>query len=141
MTEFNGQQETAITALASGARVFEAAQVAGVTRETVSRWRSQPAFDQEVRRRRDALWAAHEDRLLRMVGECLDGLYALTHGPDYHGPEHYDPRVRLDAIRLVLLIAGLIPANNPQVQINNLLAQQASIEGARQPDGQATSSS
>lgn len=133
MTEFNGQQETALVALAAGAHVVEAAQAAGVRRETVSRWKSQPDFAEELRRRRDALWAAHEDRLIRMVGECLDGLYVLTNGPDYTGREFYDPRVRLDAIRLVLLIAGLAPSCSPQVQINNVLAQQASMSTTAAP--------
>lgn len=128
MTEFTGPQETALMALVSGAHVVEAAQAAGVRRETVSRWKSQPDFAEELRRRRDALWRQYEDRLIKMVGECLDGLYVLTHGPDYYGRDEngrsfYDPRVRLDAIKLVLLISGLTPSQ-PALQINNVLAAQ-----------------
>lgn len=133
MTEFTGPQETALMALASGAHVTEAAQVAGVARETVSRWKSQPDFADELRRRRDALWAAHEDRLIKMVAEALDGLYVLTHGPDYYGSDKdgrsfYDARVRLDAIKLVLLISGLVPSQ-PALQITNLLAAQQVVAG------------
>jgi hypothetical protein len=123
MSDFSVAQETALLALASGAHVIEAAEAAGVVRETVSRWKSQPAFAEELRRRRDRLWAEHEDRLIKMVAECLDGLYVLTHGPEYVGAEHYDPRVRLDAIKLVLLISGLTPSQ-PALTINNLLAAQ-----------------
>lgn len=137
MSDFSAQQETALVALTCGAHVTEAAQAAGVARETVSRWKSQPDFAEELRRRRDRLWAAHEDRLVKMVGEALDGLYVLTHGPDYHGREHYDPRVRLDAIKLVLLIAGFVPTQ-PALQINNVLAAQQINGGPT--NGERTSS-
>lgn len=115
-------------ALVAGAHVTDAAQAAGVRRETVSRWKSQPDFAEELRRRRDALWRQYEDRLIKMVGEALDGLYVLTHGPDYYGRDEngrsfYDPRVRFDAIKLVLLISGLAPQSSG-IQITNLLATQ-----------------
>lgn len=138
MTEFSGRQETALVALAGGAHVMEAAQLAGVRRETVSRWKSEPDFAEELRRRRDRLWAEHEDRLIKMVGECLDGLYTLCHGHEYYGRDEdgrsfYDPRVRLDAIRLVLSISGLLP-QSPGLQINNLLAAQQVNTGGSTDD-------
>jgi hypothetical protein len=117
---FSGPQEVALRALAGGAHVMEAAQEADVRRETVSRWLAQEEFRVELLRRREELWAQYRDRLTAMVPVALDALYVLCHGPDYYGPEHFDPRVRLDAVALVLRISGLLPQRGPAlaVQVN-----------------------
>ena len=69
-TSLSEKQELALTALLLGARVDEAAEEAGVARETVSRWRNHdPAFMAELRRRQAELWGEARDQL-RGLAAC-----------------------------------------------------------------------
>ena len=122
---FSGPQDVALRSLAGGAHVMEAAQEAGVARETVSRWLAREEFRAELLRRRDDLWAQYRDRLTAMVPVALDALSVLIHGPEYYGHEFYDPRVRLEAIQTVLRISGLLPQRaGPGLAVQVNVAQQ-----------------
>lgn len=64
-----GQQETVIAALIDGKTQKEAAELAGVTPETVSRWKaSDPLFLATLNLRRQELWDAHAQRLTALCG-------------------------------------------------------------------------
>lgn len=123
---WTGPQETALRSLAGGAHVMEAAVEAGVRRETVSRWLAQEDFRAELLRRREEIWASYRDQLTQLTGLALDGLQRLIRGVEYNG-EHYDPRIQLDAIALVLRVSGLLPQRagpGLAVQINNTVGGQ-----------------
>ena len=121
---FTGPQETALRVLAGGAHIFEAAHEAQVRRETVSRWMADEAFRAELARRREELWAQYRDQLTQMAPIALYGLEMLIRGPDYVGREFFDPRVQLDAIRLVLSISGLLPRAGPALAVQVNVVQQ-----------------
>lgn len=128
MTEqvlWSGPQETALVSLAGGARIFEAAASAGVSRETVSRWLNHdPDFADELKRRREELWARHMDRLFEMMPTALEGMFCLMGGAEYHGgAEFYDPKVRLGAISLYFRIVGLLPLQGPGLALQVNVAQ------------------
>lgn len=128
---WSGPQETALRCLAGGAHVMEAAAEAGVRRETVSRWLAQEDFRAELLRRREEIWARYRDQITRLTGIALDSLEVMIHGPEYYGKEFFDPRVRLDAIALVLRISGLLPQRagpGLAVQINNTIGGQPTRE-------------
>lgn len=74
------QQLVALELFAIGKRDSEAAQAAGVTRETVNRWRNHEApFQAELNKRRVELWATVQDRLRGLATGALDVLEtALT---------------------------------------------------------------
>lgn len=68
-------QELAIARLLSGGTDSEAAEVAGVTRQTVNAWKnSDAAFQAELFARRQAVWQAQEDRLRWLLSVALDVL-------------------------------------------------------------------
>lgn len=68
-------QELAIARLLSGGTDSEAAEVAGVTRQTVNAWKNEnAAFQAELFARRQAVWQAQEDRLRWLLSVALDVL-------------------------------------------------------------------
>lgn len=68
-------QELAIARLLSGGTDTEAAEVAGVTRQTVNAWKNEnAAFQAELFARRQAVWQAQEDRLRWLLSVALDVL-------------------------------------------------------------------
>ena len=68
-------QELALVRLLSGGTDSEAAEVAGVTRQTVNAWKnSDAAFQAELFARRQAVWQAQEDRLRWLLSVALDVL-------------------------------------------------------------------
>ena len=76
-TDENGHltdsKELALAELLTGASDEQAAQAAGVTRQTVNTWRNHDAvFAAELNRRRADLWAGHKDRIRAMIGLALD---------------------------------------------------------------------
>lgn len=74
-TGLTPEQELAIARLLEGATDAEAAEAAGVTRQTVNTWRNRnPVFMAELNARRRALWDAHQDRLRGLIGRALDVL-------------------------------------------------------------------
>jgi hypothetical protein len=91
-------QHVAIGALMTGDTVTAAAQVAGVNRETVSRWLNHdPAFRVELGRQRAALHAAVDDRLRNLTGQALDTLERLL--------QNSPPETKLKAALSVLHLA------------------------------------
>ena len=68
-------QELAIARLLSGGTDSEAAEVAGVTRQTVNAWKNEnAAFQAELFARRQSVWQAQEDRLRWLLSVALDVL-------------------------------------------------------------------
>ena len=68
-------QELAIARLLSGGTDSEAAEAAGVTRQTVNAWKNScAAFQAELFARRQSVWQAHEDRLRWLLSVALDVL-------------------------------------------------------------------
>lgn len=65
-------QELAIASLMSGATDQEAAKAAGVSRETVNRWRNHdPFFQAELNRRQQEIWESHKRRLQSFIRDAL----------------------------------------------------------------------
>jgi hypothetical protein len=75
-------QRNAIDQLIGGATDAQAAEAAGVSRQTVNGWRNyDPAFRAELNRCRDDLWRASADRLRALVPKALSTLEGeLEHG-------------------------------------------------------------
>lgn len=68
-------QELAISRLVSGGTDSEAAEAAGVTRQTVNAWKNScAAFQAELFARRQSVWQAQEDRLRWLLSVALDVL-------------------------------------------------------------------
>jgi len=65
-------QELAIASLMSGATDQEAAKAAGVSRETVNRWRNHdPFFQAELNRRQREIWESNKMRLQSFIRDAL----------------------------------------------------------------------
>jgi len=68
-----GQQEQVIAALCEGQTQAAAAVAAGVTAETVSRWKASDAlFLATLNTRKQELWDAHAQRLTALRSKALD---------------------------------------------------------------------
>ena len=73
--ELSTGQLNAIDRLVAGGTDSEAAEAAGVTRQTVNGWRNHhPYFRAELNRRRSELWGAAQDRLRDLLPRALDVL-------------------------------------------------------------------
>jgi len=69
------EQGMAMAELLTGSTDQEAAEQAGVTRQTVNGWANHdPLFVAEMNARREALWGAHVDKLRALVGQAVDVL-------------------------------------------------------------------
>lgn len=96
----NPKQDLALTALLRGATDQEAAEAAGVTRQTVCGWRNQDAaFAAELNSRRKALWENASERMRSLVSRALE---VLCEDLDAE-----DPRLRQAAAVHVLRSVGL----------------------------------
>ncbi len=62
----------AVDLLAVGKRAAEVADELAVNRTTVWRWRDEPAFQQELARRREELWTWSIDRMRGLLPRALD---------------------------------------------------------------------
>ena len=93
------QQEQVIDLISAGRSQRDAAEAAGVTEVTVSRWRQSPTFRQALEERREELTAAHRMGLAMLVGKAIETLAALMDDASGH--------VRLRAALVVLRAAGL----------------------------------
>lgn len=102
-------QELALASLLSGSSDAEAAQAAGVTRQTVNGWRNECApFMAELQARRLSLWEAQQDRLRKLLGGAVDVLESeLTQ----EGDTLEARRARLAAAVHVLRASGLYGAS------------------------------
>jgi hypothetical protein len=66
------EQELAITELLAGKTDKQAAEAAGVSRETVNRWRNHdPFFQAELNRRQQEIWESHKMRLQSFIRDAL----------------------------------------------------------------------
>lgn len=100
------QQETAIVALIAGNRQQEAAQAAGVTPETVSRWlANDPRFVALLNARRRELWEVQRDKLRGLVDEAIRTVEDCM--------SHAQPAIRLRAAMLVLQAANVLDGASP----------------------------
>lgn len=98
------EQELAIASLIQGATDAEAAEAAGVTRQTVNAWRNHnPAFVAELNGRRQEVWTGNADRIRQLIGKALDVLAADL--------DANNVRLRQAAAVHVLRAAGLYGAS------------------------------
>jgi hypothetical protein len=68
----SGTQQLVISALLSGKTDREAAMVAGVSRETVNRWRNHdPFFQAELNQRQQEIWESYKIGLQALIGDAL----------------------------------------------------------------------
>ena len=102
--ELSGKQAEAAAVLGSGGTNSEAAEVAGVTVRTITRWRGDPAFAAEVRQ----LTATGLDTATRVLaaGAAAAARYLVEVA---EGKARADPN-RVNAARLVLTIGPEIAA-------------------------------
>lgn len=126
--ETDGKHAIAAAALAGGATLSEAAQVAGVTDRTLRRWRTDDAFRAEVR----ALTAQGLDGAFRTLAGAATGA-ARYLGAVADGSEPCDAG-RVNAARLVLTLA---PQLRDSVELEERLARVEALAGIGQPSGDA----
>lgn len=109
------EQQNAIDVLVQGATDQEAADVAGVHRVTVTKWRNyDPFFQAELNRRRQAVWGAAVDRLRSLLPRALDTLEEELQSGQHRW------RVALDVLRL----SGLDRGGNKKDTIGSYLVGQ-----------------
>ena len=100
----NNRKEKAVLALLAGASVTEAAEQAGVRRQTVSEWcHHDPLFAEELDRRRAELWASIRGRFEQATAKAVDVLIELM--------DDDAPHIRLAAASRVV---GTIAQNRPE---------------------------
>lgn len=76
-------QETVIASMLEGKSQAEAARLAGVAPETVTRWkRNDSLFTATLQNRRRHLWDAHAQRLRNLAGQALDVVERELEGPN-----------------------------------------------------------
>jgi hypothetical protein len=76
------QQTAAIEALALGKRDADAGEAAGVSRETVNRWRNHnPCFKAALNKRQQELWSDGHNRLRGLVGKAVEKLESALDDP------------------------------------------------------------
>jgi hypothetical protein len=74
-------QMAALAALLDGATVTEAANVAGVSRQTCSAWKNRcPTFGAVLNAGRLDVWSHVQDRMRKLVGQSLDVLEVEVKG-------------------------------------------------------------
>ena len=77
------EQLNAIDILVHGKTDQETAQVVGVARETVTRWRNDnPHFAAELNRQRRVIWSASHDKLRSLVGKAVSTLEVALDAQD-----------------------------------------------------------
>ncbi len=109
----SGPQIAVIGFMLEGKRQGEAAELAGVAPETVSRWvRGDAVFLAELNVRRAELWQSQASRLRNMAGKAVDVLEGLL------ADESTSPGVRLAAAREVLKCLGLTELGVPKGEID-----------------------
>ena len=97
-------QLAAVDALLAGATDAEAADAAGVSRQSVNVWRNHhPAVVAALNAGRVAMWERSADRLRALVPMAIDALAAALEDP------LTDPKVALDVLRLAGLADRAAP--------------------------------
>lgn len=93
--ELTGQQELALIALVGGANISQAAERAGVARETVSGWiNHNDVFVADLEARRLELWRHNLSRLRLLLAEAVEALSELMRSDN--------EAIRLQAARTVV---------------------------------------
>ena len=79
----SAQQEAVIAALLEGKTQREAAALAGLAEETISRWkRNDPVFLAALNQRRDEAWALHLDAARKLKQKAVEALSELLDSDD-----------------------------------------------------------
>lgn len=100
LPKVSAKQDLAIGALLTGASDSEAAEHAGVSRETLNRWKNtRPSFAAELNRRRAMIWESQVEALRALVPKAVRALEA--------GLDDDDVRTRMRAASLVLKAVGI----------------------------------
>ena len=101
------EQLNAIDVLVQGQTDQETAEVVGVARETVTRWRNaDPHFTAELNKQRRLIWGDSHDRLRALAGKAVDVLgVALDEG---------DSRVAVDVLKAIGLYGQVQPPSGPE---------------------------
>lgn len=81
MKHFTPAQITVVHALATGATVTAAAQLASISRPTVYSWFQNPAFQQAVAFSQQEFAITIRDRMQALAAKALDKLEALLDNP------------------------------------------------------------
>jgi predicted DNA-binding protein (UPF0251 family) len=119
------QQELALFALVGGATQSEAAERAGVVRETVCRWlQDDPEFVAALNRARKDIWDASIDRLRLLALKSTEVLAKLLASDD--------PRIRLTAAQTTLKAVGLDALSAPSEPTSAADIEQAQRSAAQQ---------
>jgi hypothetical protein len=106
----NPRQEIALLALLDGETQRGAAEAAGVSEGTVSRWMdSDHSFYRCYAQRRADIFQRYEARKVRMLDQAFATIEQLMLPEEYVGSAQYDPVVRLSAAKLVFQLNGLLP--------------------------------
>ena len=97
------EQLNAIDALVTGATDIEAAEKAGVSRQTIWEWKRNPLFIATLNQRRQEIWEPQIERLRGLVSKAITVLEQTL--------ESDDERLRLQAATQILKAVGLQGAN------------------------------
>lgn len=97
LPELTGPQLRAADLLATGSTDAEAAEEAGVSRQTVWRWRQHnPVFRAALASRREEIWGAARDRLRSLLPKALEVLEGeLAGDPDGDRPPNWHAALAL----------------------------------------------
>jgi hypothetical protein len=122
-TTLTAAQTLAVDALATGCRDADAAERAGVCRETVTRWRlHHREFRTALQDRRRELWTASTDAMRALIPKALT---AIGHALDSE-----DERTRTMAAFKLLSAVGPLPLTPPTAQddaLNDLIESRGSV--------------
>ena len=101
------EQLNAIDILVQGRTDQETAEVVGVARETVTRWRNDnPHFTAELNRQRRLIWGDSHDRLRALASKAVDTLEtSLDEG---------DSRVAVEVLKAIGLYGQVRPPSGPE---------------------------
>ena len=101
------EQLNAIDVLVQGRTDQETAEVVGVARETVTRWRNDtPHFTAELNRQRRLIWGDSHDRLRALASKAVDTLEtSLGEG---------DSRVAVEVLKAIGLYGQVQPPTGPE---------------------------
>ena len=96
----NGKQEKALELILRGINHVEVAKAIGVTRQTVSNWRHyNTVFIETLSNERKLLREKHQDSINGLVEKAIDVMKNAL--------DDEDPKIRLQAVKLVLSTAAL----------------------------------
>ena len=98
--ELSIEQLNAIELLITGASDASTAEAVGVSRQTITAWRNDDfEFAAQLERKRQDLWASHEDDLRSLITRAIEILR--------HGMQSEDERIQIVAAVHVLRCVGI----------------------------------